>query len=110
MDPILLEIPVRPHNSYTLDFSSDITSNLLHRRRVSCPLQMKIIDAYDNLRRPVAFLDELATNATERGVKVVVYVGNDDSVVPHVSSESELTMTLTSLPYLNYFSRQFRYR
>ncbi|KAI5119135.1 hypothetical protein M0805_005741 [Coniferiporia weirii] len=37
--------------------------------------------------RPVSFFDELASNATERNVSVIIYVGNDDSVVPHFSSE-----------------------
>ena len=41
--------------------------------------------------RPVAFFDQLATNASERGVNVIIYSGNDDMVVPHLSSESELS-------------------
>ena len=42
--------------------------------------------------RPVAFFDELAANATKHDVKVVIYLGNDDSVCPHFSSESTLLL------------------
>lgn len=44
--------------------------------------------------RPVAFFDELAANASVRGVKVVIYAGNDDTVVPHFSSESKFISLL----------------
>ena len=37
----------------------------------------------------MTFLTELATNATERGVHVIIYSGNDDSLVAHVGSEGE---------------------
>ncbi|KAI0798571.1 Alpha/Beta hydrolase protein [Irpex lacteus] len=36
---------------------------------------------------PTEFLDELATNATERGVGVVIYSGNYDSLVAHLGSQ-----------------------
>ncbi|EKM50681.1 uncharacterized protein PHACADRAFT_264079 [Phanerochaete carnosa HHB-10118-sp] len=36
---------------------------------------------------PMVFLNELATNATEHGVHVIIYSGNDDSLVSHISSE-----------------------
>ncbi|KAH8075870.1 alpha/beta-hydrolase [Cristinia sonorae] len=36
---------------------------------------------------PMAFLDELATNATLRNVSIVIYSGNDDSLVAHRGSE-----------------------
>ncbi|KAH9832569.1 alpha beta-hydrolase [Rhodofomes roseus] len=36
---------------------------------------------------PMAFLTELATNASERGVKIVLYSGNDDSLISHRSTE-----------------------
>ncbi|THH11307.1 hypothetical protein EW145_g733 [Phellinidium pouzarii] len=45
---------------------------------------------------PVAFFDELASNATERNVSVIIYVGNDDSVVPHFSSEISIQNTTFS--------------
>ena len=35
----------------------------------------------------MAFLDELATNATHRNVSVLIYSGNDDSLVAHRGSE-----------------------
>lgn len=47
--------------------------------------------------RPVAFFDELAHNLSAHGVKIVIYVGNDDSVAPHFSSESMSTPTQTCL-------------
>ena len=44
----------------------------------------------------MAFFDELAANATEKDVKVVIYLGNDDTVVPHLSSESKFKLRLVS--------------
>lgn len=38
--------------------------------------------------RPMAFLTELATNATARNIPIVIYSGNDDSLVPHFGSQS----------------------
>jgi hypothetical protein len=38
---------------------------------------------------PVAFLDDLAKNASAHNISVVIYSGNDDSLVPHWSSEGE---------------------
>lgn len=35
----------------------------------------------------MAFLDELAANATKNNVSVIIYSGNDDSLVPHRGSE-----------------------
>ncbi|KAI0344358.1 alpha/beta-hydrolase [Trametopsis cervina] len=43
-------------------------------------------DGQDPSVEPQAFLDELATNATHRDVSVVIYSGNDDSLVSHISS------------------------
>lgn len=37
--------------------------------------------------RSAAFLSELATNASQHGVPVVIYSGNDDSLVPHFGNE-----------------------
>ncbi len=37
--------------------------------------------------RPTEFLDDLATNATARGVGVVIYSGNYDSLVAHLGSQ-----------------------
>ncbi|KAI0777947.1 Alpha/Beta hydrolase protein [Irpex lacteus] len=53
---------------------------------------------------PAAFLDELATNATEHGVKVIIYVGNDDSVAPHLSSE--ITIQNTTFGGIQGFTRK----
>ncbi|KAH9893404.1 alpha/beta-hydrolase [Cubamyces lactineus] len=36
---------------------------------------------------PMAFLTDLATNATAKNVSVVLYSGNDDSLVPHRGTE-----------------------
>ncbi|KAJ6607825.1 alpha beta-hydrolase [Mycena sp. CBHHK59/15] len=36
---------------------------------------------------PMVFLSDLATNATARGVGIVFYSGNDDSLVPHRGTE-----------------------
>lgn len=37
----------------------------------------------------MAFLTELATNLTARNIPVVIYSGNDDSLVPHFGSEGD---------------------
>lgn len=37
----------------------------------------------------MAFLSELATNATARGIKVILYEGNDDLLVAHLASEGK---------------------
>ena len=41
--------------------------------------------------RPIAFLDELAMNATKNNVGVVIYSGNDDTLVSHRGSEGKHT-------------------
>ena len=51
--------------------------------------------------RPVSFFDELASNATEKNVSVVIYLGNDDSVVPHFSSESKSESWVLSKWHIN---------
>ncbi|EJD07265.1 alpha/beta-hydrolase [Fomitiporia mediterranea MF3/22] len=53
---------------------------------------------------PVAFFDELATNASEHGVSVVIYLGNDDTVVPHFSSE--ITIQNTTFGGIQGFTRK----
>lgn len=37
----------------------------------------------------MAFFSELATNASDRHVGVVIYSGNDDPIVPHLASEGK---------------------
>ena len=37
----------------------------------------------------MAFLDELATNMSTHGVPIVLYSGNDDSLVAHRGTEGE---------------------
>ncbi|KAI0714404.1 alpha/beta-hydrolase [Cerioporus squamosus] len=44
-------------------------------------------DGSDPSPEPMVFLTELATNASIRGVRVVIYSGNDDSLVAHRGSE-----------------------
>ena len=41
--------------------------------------------------RPIAFLDDLAANATKNNVGVVIYSGNDDTLVSHRGSEGKYT-------------------
>ncbi|KAI0083861.1 Alpha/Beta hydrolase protein [Irpex rosettiformis] len=53
---------------------------------------------------PVAFFDDLAANATEHGVQVIIYLGNDDTVVPHFSSE--ITIQNTTFGGTQGFSRK----
>ncbi|KAG1721432.1 Alpha/Beta hydrolase protein [Suillus paluster] len=44
------------------------------------------IESVDPL--PMAFLTELATNATAQNISVVIFSGNDDSLIPHLGSQS----------------------
>lgn len=46
-------------------------------------------------RSPMVFLSELATNASKRGVPVIIYSGNDDSVVAHYSSEGRVLIFMS---------------
>ena len=46
----------------------------------------------------MAFFDDLATNATKHGVKIIIYSGNDDSIVAHRGSESTYFLTYCMLP------------
>jgi hypothetical protein len=39
-----------------------------------------------NLYRPMKFFDQLAANASAHGIAVVIYSGNDDSLVSHWGS------------------------
>lgn len=50
-----------------------------------CPISIDIGLRYV---RPMAFLTDLATNATSRGVGVVLYSGNNDALIPHRGTES----------------------
>ncbi|KAG6374652.1 Alpha/Beta hydrolase protein [Boletus reticuloceps] len=42
---------------------------------------------------PMAFLTDLATNATAHDLKIIVYSGNDDSLVPHFGSQIAIQNT-----------------
>ena len=54
----------------------------------------------------MVFLTELATNATDHEVRVVVYSGNDDSLVAHIGSEGESSRAFIHLGHmLMYLSR-----
>jgi carboxypeptidase D len=46
-----------------------------------------VADGQDPSVEPMAFLTELATNATKHNVSVVIFSGNDDSLVAHRGSE-----------------------
>ncbi|KAF8137719.1 Alpha/Beta hydrolase protein [Boletus edulis] len=37
--------------------------------------------------RPMAFLTDLATNATVQDMKIILYSGNDDSLIPHFGTQ-----------------------
>lgn len=37
--------------------------------------------------RSMTFLTELATNASNHGVHIITYVGNDDAISPHFGTE-----------------------
>lgn len=42
---------------------------------------------------PMAFLSDLASNATEQQIAIVIYSGNDDSLVPHLGSQVAIQNT-----------------
>lgn len=42
----------------------------------------------------MVFFDELATNMTNHGVQMIIYVGNDDGVSPHFGTEGEYSAQL----------------
>jgi hypothetical protein len=46
----------------------------------------------------MTFLTELATNATQHGVHIVLYVGNDDAISPHFGTEGQLSLLSNELP------------
>jgi len=43
--------------------------------------------------RPMAFLTDLATNATAHDMTIVIFSGNDDSLVPHLGSQIAIQNT-----------------
>ncbi len=56
-----------------------------------------IVDLFmeKNKRSAMVFLSELAANASKRGVPVIIYSGNDDSVVAHYSSEGRVLIFMS---------------
>jgi hypothetical protein len=44
-----------------------------------------------HFRRPMTFFTELATNASSQGVRIIMYVGNDDGISPHFGTEGRYT-------------------
>ena len=48
----------------------------------------------------MAFLSELATNASEHNIGIVIYSGNDDALVSHFSSEGARTCNLSEVHVL----------
>ncbi|KAF7795041.1 hypothetical protein EIP86_006185 [Pleurotus ostreatoroseus] len=53
---------------------------------------------------PMAFLDELASNATRKHVSIIIYSGNDDSLVTHRGSE--VTIQNTTFGGIQGFTRR----
>lgn len=43
----------------------------------------------------MAFMTELATNASREGVHIIIYEGNDDSLVAHRGLQGQYTYLLT---------------
>ncbi|GJE99869.1 carboxypeptidase [Phanerochaete sordida] len=50
-------------------------------------------DGKDHSPEPMTFFNELATNATQHGVHIVTYVGNDDGISPHFGTEVTIQNT-----------------
>ncbi|KAI0339252.1 alpha/beta-hydrolase [Trametopsis cervina] len=68
------------------------------------PFNSSFQSAHDPSVEPMAFLDELASNATQHGVKMIIYAGNDDSTVSHLSSE--ITIQNTTFGGIQGFTRK----
>ncbi|EIW79100.1 alpha beta-hydrolase [Coniophora puteana RWD-64-598 SS2] len=47
----------------------------------------------DNSDPPMVFLTDLATNATKEGVSIIIFSGNDDSLIPHYGSQVTIQNT-----------------
>ncbi|KAH0836523.1 Alpha/Beta hydrolase protein [Lanmaoa asiatica] len=50
---------------------------------------------YPNSTRPMAFLTDLATNATAHNMTIIIFSGNDDSLIPHLGSQGSLSINTT---------------
>ncbi|KAF9269106.1 alpha/beta-hydrolase [Marasmius fiardii PR-910] len=48
---------------------------------------------FGNQCEPMAFLTDLATNATAKGVSIIVYSGNNDALIPHFGTEVAIQNT-----------------
>lgn len=48
----------------------------------------------------MTFFNELATNASNNGVQILMYVGNDDAISPHFGTEGGYLSFLSSLVVL----------
>ncbi|OAX36451.1 alpha/beta-hydrolase [Rhizopogon vinicolor AM-OR11-026] len=59
---------------------------------------------YDDGVEPMAFLTDLATNATAKNVSVVIFSGNDDSLLPHLGSQ--ITIQNTTFGGIQGFTRK----
>ncbi|EKM51711.1 uncharacterized protein PHACADRAFT_177131 [Phanerochaete carnosa HHB-10118-sp] len=51
------------------------------------------VGGIDPSPEPMTFFTELATNATRHGIRIVTYVGNDDSISPHFGTEVTIQNT-----------------
>lgn len=49
----------------------------------------------------MAFLTDLAANATEQGLNIIIYSGNDDSLVPHLGSQGKYLFSFTVFFVIN---------
>lgn len=56
--------------------------------------QTTVVDLLYPGPEPMVFLDDLATNATNHNVSVVIFSGNKDSLVPHRGSEVVIQVSL----------------
>jgi hypothetical protein len=83
----------------TLLWSSTIRSRAMELTQVGGIFKLLPSDADDSLGpEPMTFLDELAANATRKGVRVVLVSGNDDTQVPRRGTESTVLHPILSPP------------
>ncbi|KAN0088673.1 Alpha/Beta hydrolase fold [Tylopilus felleus] len=59
---------------------------------------------YDTSIVPMEFLTDLATNATAHNITIIIFSGNDDSLIPHFGSQ--LTIQNTTFGGIRGFTRQ----
>jgi hypothetical protein len=66
-----------------------ISNILTHLFQAPCTCQFVFLGSVNIIfSRSINLFNDLATNATRKGIKIVLYSGNDDALIPHFGTES----------------------